>query len=469
MLSSWNLSPELFDLVMNQLDAVSIVNEKGEYIYVNKGWLDSFHMTIEQVRGLHPWDIIEDTYVPTVLKQQRPIYSRMIPDLKGQIRLTSYFPLFKDGVFCGIFINTQIPESECSRVYTNLVNDLMKKLEETQGKLRMVSSAHYSIGNIIGESQAIWKMKDEIISAARTSSTVLIEGETGTGKELVAHAIHDLSYRRSRNFIRVNCSAIPPELMESEFFGYEEGSFTGSKKGGKKGKFELADKGSLFLDEVNTLPLALQPKFLRVLQEREVEHIGGKDAIPLDIRIIAATNKPLEQLVNEGSFREDLFYRLNVINIKVPPLRERKEDISLLTDKFISNFNSELNMDIAGVEPGVIEFLCDYDWPGNVRELQNVIERAMNRAGKGMLKLEHFDKLNNKISGTEITDLETSAVSDVQVLKITKSLKQRSQEEERHAIINALTEAGGNKTKAARMLGISRTALYKKMSRLGLE
>lgn len=301
------------------------------------------------------------------------------------------------------------------------------------------------------------EMKEQIRLAARTKSTVLIEGETGTGKELVAHSIHDLSHRSTKDFIKINCAAIPKELLESEFFGYEEGSFTGAKKGGKIGKFELSNNGTLFLDEINLLDMTLQPKLLRVLQEKEIERVGGSGSIPVDVRIIIAANKSLEKLVEKKLFREDLFYRLNVIKIKIPPLRERLEDIEYIFKDILDNLNFELSMSITHVDSEIYENLKKYDWPGNVRELQNVIERAMNISYGIELKWEHFEDYFKNKRGFK------GKISNFINLPKDESMKVIKDKIEEQAIKEALEMNNNNKTKTADYLGISRTTLYNKM------
>ena len=233
-----------------------------------------------------------------------------------------------------------------------------------------------NMGNMVGESPGLQRVSKAIRVVAPTDSTVLIEGETGTGKELVAHAIHDLSRRSQRSLIEVNCGAIPATLLESELFGHEKGSFTGAFAQ-KIGRFELAHQGTLFLDEIGELPLELQPKLLRALQEHEFERLGGNRTIKVDVRIVAATNRNLRQMVAEGKFRNDLYYRLNVFPVAVPPLRERREDIPLLTRFFIQRYARKLNHTIEEIPSTTLEALSRYDWPGNIRELQNVIERAV--------------------------------------------------------------------------------------------
>ena len=324
-----------------------------------------------------------------------------------------------------------------------------------QSHLSQVYQAEYDLDEILGSSQRVQAMKTLIRRVANTAVSVCILGETGTGKELVAHSIHSLSVRAEAPFVRVNCSAIPENLMESEFFGYDEGAFTGAKRGGKAGKFERASGGSLFLDEINTLPMSMQPKFLRVLQEGEVEHVGGSALIPVDTRVISAANVSLEELVRRGEFRQDLFYRLNVVQIRVPPLRERKEDIPLLVNTFVSQLNSRLKLDIQDVRPEVLELLMEYDWPGNIRELQNVVERAMNYAYEGSLTPAHF----------KFFSAGAAAAASLPPAPVMSDL---SHQDERAAILEALRQCGGNKKAAAQYLGLARSTLYEKLRKYNL-
>lgn len=250
--------------------------------------------------------------------------------------------------------------------------DLSDSLDLFNVKDNRLRKMKYTISDILGESSAIDDLKKRLFHMADSDSTVLIEAETGCGKELVAHAIHNLSKRRKNPMIEINCAAIPENLFEAELFGYEEGSFTGAKRGGKEGKLELAEKGTLFLDEVDKMPYNMQPKLLRVLQEKEFSRIGGKMK-KMDVRIIAASNRNLLSLVREGKFREDLYYRLNIIRMSIPPLRERKEDIPILVRQEINEMNRKLNKNINGISPQVMRLFNNYSWPGNVRELKNII------------------------------------------------------------------------------------------------
>ncbi|GAI93738.1 unnamed protein product, partial [marine sediment metagenome] len=250
------------------------------------------------------------------------------------------------------------------------------ELNRVKQRVRHLESK-YTFEDIVGKSRGMTIAKEQARKAAQTPATVLLQGESGTGKELFAHAIHHVSKRKYKQFIRVNCSALVDTLLESELFGYEGGSFTGAKKTGKKGLFEEADKGTIFLDEIGVMSLNLQAKLLRVLQEKEIIKVGGRKPINVDVRIISATNINLKNAVKEGRFRDDLYYRLYVIPIYIPPLRERKEDMHLLVNNLIRKFNQDFGRNIKGISSEALNLLLDYHWPGNVRELENVIERAV--------------------------------------------------------------------------------------------
>ncbi|MCI5628107.1 MAG: sigma 54-interacting transcriptional regulator [Clostridium sp.] len=314
-----------------------------------------------------------------------------------------------------------------------------------------------TLDNIISESEIMEHTKQKALIASKSNSTVLITGESGTGKELFARAIHNHSDRADNTFVTVNCAAIPDNLLESELFGYEEGAFTGAKKGGKLGKFEIAHKGTIFLDEIGDMSLHLQGKLLRVLQERELDKIGGKSNILIDVRVIAATNKNLVELVEKGQFREDLYYRLNVIPITLPALRQRKNDIPLLIDYMIKEYAHKLNKDVIGIEDDAKKTLIDYSWPGNVRELQNVIEYSINMSNSSLLNLDiipnnikskYYDEKSNKCE--EIRTLE-----DLEKEEISKAL-------------NKFKHYKKDKELVAKSLGISRATLYRKLEKYNL-
>jgi two-component system, NtrC family, response regulator AtoC len=315
-------------------------------------------------------------------------------------------------------------------------------------------ACHDGLDELVGRSAAIRSIYAVIRQIAGTSATVMITGESGTGKELIARAIHRRGPRRDRPFVTVNCGALPPELMESELFGHERGAFTGAHAR-KLGKFEIAHTGTLFLDEVATLRVDLQPKLLRVLQEREIERVGGTRSVKVDVRFIAATNGDLSRAIAHGQFREDLFYRLHVVPIAVPPLRERREDVPLLVGHFLRKYAKRFGKTVTDVSAGAIERLQHYSWPGNVRELENIIERAVALATDSVIQLADIPLNRTLVPRRTAWDDRLS-------------FREALQEFERQLILRALDQANGNQTVAARRLGMHRNTLATKLARLGL-
>lgn len=337
------------------------------------------------------------------------------------------------------------------------VIDFIENKEAIKNYNKINKDYKITLDNIIGSSDIIIHTKQKSLIASKSSSTVLIEGESGTGKELFARAIHNHSNRADYPFVTVNCAAIPDNLLESELFGYEEGAFTGARKGGKLGKFEIAHKGTIFLDEIGDMSLHLQGKLLRVLQERELDKIGGKSNISIDVRVIAATNRNLERMVQEGHFREDLYYRLNVIPITLPSLRDRKEDIPFLIDYMIKEYSQKLDKDVVGIDEDVKRALLDYRWPGNVRELQNIIEYSINMSSSRILtldiipnniKVQYYDDVKDKKEEIRtLEDLEKEAIQKA---------------------INKFKNYKKDKELVANALGISRATLYRKLEKYNL-
>ena len=332
------------------------------------------------------------------------------------------------------------------------VNKLRKEVDELRSEL----SARYRFENIIGTSSRINSVFQMMYKIARVDGTVLITGQSGTGKELVARAIHFKSPRSNGPFVVVNCGAIPKDLIESEFFGHTKGAFTDAKSE-KTGKFELAQKGTIFLDEVGELSQEAQVKLLRALGEREIVKVGGTETIPIDVRVIAATNKNLEHDTEMGIFREDLYWRLAVLSIHLPPLKDRKEDIPLLCDHFIDKFNREMGKKIEGVTPKTLELLINYSWPGNIREMESVIYEAIVLSESRIIEEDNLPmRIRGKASIKEVVPSpEDKPMSDM-VHSLTEQM-------EIELIENALKESGGNRTKAAEKLGISRKTLFNKM------
>ncbi|WP_051617710.1 sigma-54 interaction domain-containing protein [Desulfofundulus thermocisternus] len=330
--------------------------------------------------------------------------------------------------------------------------------------------AHFTTDHIIGLSPQMLDLKETLLKIAPRNSNVLITGESGTGKELFARALHAASLRRAGPFVKINCAAIPDTLVESELFGYEEGAFTGCRKGGQPGKLELAHQGTVFLDEVAELSWPMQAKLLRFLQEREIQKLGSRRSIYVDVRVVAATNVNLEQMVKYKKFREDLFYRLNVINLHIPPLRERKEDIPLLVEAFIQKFNLSFKARVSGVAPEVMNAFMQYSWPGNVRELENCLERAFNLIDDNkVIQLHHLPAHLYSLSGEKQPLRDTGLPGQVtQAFRQGKTLVEILEQVEKYIILQALVESKGNRARAARLLGISRPGLYKKLVKYNL-
>ena len=348
---------------------------------------------------------------------------------------------------------------------------LAAQLAEYTGYLNQQLHGEFDFGNIIGDSAALREVLAKVERVAPTVSTVLLRGETGTGKELVAHAIHINSPREEKPFVRVNCAALAPGVLESELFGHEKGSFTGAMAR-RPGRFELADGGTLFLDEVGDLPMEVQIKLLRTLQEREFERVGGSETIKVDVRLVSATNRDLEKMIEDGEFREDLYYRLNVFPINLPPLRDRLDDLGALMTHFIAKFARQMGTTPAAASPDALAKLREYNWPGNVRELENIIERAMILARGAPLGASHLDfgrrasTAAAQVTGTGPVAVVTpppAAADDG------KSLAERLLDSERKEIIAAVEKSRGNIASASRTLGINRSTLYYRLRKHGLE
>jgi transcriptional regulator with PAS, ATPase and Fis domain len=377
---------------------------------------------------------------------------------EGRVSFTRRMQLRKDGKIVGVIEYDLLQDTDSLEQFVDRYTHILNAGARSHAdQLKSLRRTNYSLADLIGSSATMNELKRQILRAAASNSTVVVTGETGTGKEIVAHSIHNLSKRTFGRFIKINAAALPEALAESEFFGYESGAFTGAMKEGKKGKFELADGGTLFIDEISSMPLQLQPKLLRVLQEKEIDRIGGTGSIPIDVRVIAATNQDLFRLVSEERFRQDLYHRLNVFPIRIPPLRERKEDIPELVMDKIVELNIEFGKNVLNVDDAVYHKLIQYDWPGNVRELYNMVENAMNYADGDTLEWSHFDL---RLDSQQL---------DLAALKRTgKPIDEVRNDAERQLICEVLRMHRGNKTKAAEYLHIARPLLYQKIKRLGI-
>jgi len=336
----------------------------------------------------------------------------------------------------------------------NFSNELARKLSmlKTPYNNRFISTDEVKFKNIIGNETTLKNLISKAKKVSNSPSTVLIRGESGTGKELIARALHNESFRKNHRFIAINCAAIPESLLESELFGYEGGSFTGSKKDGKMGKFELADKGTIFLDEIGDMPLSIQPKLLRVLQERKIERIGGKTSIPIDVRVIAATHRNLEGMIQEGDFREDLYYRLNVIPLYTMSLRERQSDISLFCNYFIQKQCQLLNKSTMHLDSDLEKWLIQYDWPGNIRQLENVIEYMVNMADSEVIRFHDLPDYLQETAGPQNVGLSLEQMIAQYEKKILQSYF-------------VLEDYKKDKGKVAEELKISLATLYRKLEK----
>lgn len=462
---------EFMEMILECIPGLLCIDNDGKITYVNEKMLKYKDCTSEQMIGKHIKEFFPYTHMIENMENERDtiaFYQGNVTS-KDDVEASVHYVLRKDGKRVGLMTYDIFQELKEFEQFVRMYGELDDKIKYYREELKEYRITKYSIEDIIGESEQIKKLKAEIRNAAKTSSTVLITGETGTGKELVAHSIHDLSKRRSNKFVKLNITNLPPSLIESELFGYEAGSFTGAVKSGKKGRFEEADNGTLFIDEIETLPLEMQPKLLRVLQEREIERIGNNQSIQINVRIISATNEKLEELVKEKKFRKDLFYRLEVVRINVPTLRERKEDIRLLAEHFIQEYNMTLGTNVIGITDAAVAKLEKYDWPGNVRELKNVIERAMGAANNNLVDSDSIQIASIVENSMQGVNSQSAFASCKYSLEGENPIEEAKRQAETAVIKEALKLTEGNKKKAAEMLKIARPLLYQKIERLKIE
>jgi len=442
-------------------DGIVVVDKEGKITRFNKAYQNFLGIDEKNALGKPIEEVIENTRMHIVVKTGKPEIGET-QRIQGHEMVVMRIPIYKNGEVVGAVGKVLFRDVKEIRSMVERLDIATRELKYYKGEFQRLKGSRYNFKNIIGRSERLVQAKETARIAASGMSNVLIRGESGTGKELFAHAIHDSSLRRYGAFIRVNCAAIPSGLLESELFGYEGGAFTDAKKGGKPGKFELAQGGTLFLDEIGDMPLEMQAKMLRVLQEKEIERLGGERVIPLDIRLIAATNRNLEEMIKKGEFRQDLYYRLNVLKIEIPPLREIKEDIALLSEKILQELNEELGTAVKKVDPEAIHILKAYDWPGNMRELKNVLERAVagNMGNDSVIRRNHLPiyLLNAGAAAAEKGLLDYKRPGEF-------SLREILEDAEKTAIVNALKNAGNNRKKAAELLGIHRSGLYQKMDK----
>ena len=443
-------------------DGFLFVDPEGKIVYINPAYCYQLDVKRSDAIGRPVTEVVKNTALVARMENRDFTVERNVlwETLPGQFKTKEPYVIVtrcvvpdKDGNILGAigqvkFINETLKLAD-------VLNNMSDELKFYKEELNRLGSDHYTFENIIGSSPELCRVKALARKAAQNDFTVLLTGETGTGKEVFAHAIHYASGRRNRPFVRINCAAIPHELFESELFGYFEGAFTGARKGGKKGKIELANGGTLFLDEIGDMPLSMQVKLLRVLQEREIEILGGEQTLPIDIRVIAATNKDLPQEISQGRFREDLYYRLNVISLDIPPMRQRKSDIQIFIDHFLREINQQYQT-AASFSPEAIRALESYPWPGNVRELKNAVERSYTMADGGLIQETHLPP-------HIVTRVSCSLSSGPQ------TLAHAVQTVEKTFIQKALWQYHYNIKQTADHLGIHRSTLYNKMDYYGIK
>jgi transcriptional regulator with PAS, ATPase and Fis domain len=429
------------------------VDHKGKIMYMNKNYCDFLEVNREEVIGTHVTKVIENTRMHIVVQTgEEEIGSPHY--IKGNYMIANRIPIYSDHTIVGAVGAVIFKDTKALNKMNSHIKSLMSQLQTYIEDWQENNGAKYTLNDIKTVSKQVLELKEKVKNIASGDISVLIRGESGTGKELFAHSIHQLSERSQNPFIKINCGAIPEHLLESELFGYEEGAFTGAKKGGKKGKFVLAHGGTIFLDEVGDMPLNMQIKLLRVLQEKEVEPVGAVKPIPVDVRVIAATNRPLEQMIEENRYREDLFYRINVIPFRIPPLRERPEDIGPLTQFFVEKVSKRTGKRITAIDDEVMNIFNQHQWPGNLRELENVVEAAIH--------LTSGEKI-------VISSLPDYLVDDPKLLIGQKTLKEILEDTEKRVLEKTLQKYSDDKQLAAKALGISKSSMYEKLKKLKLE
>lgn len=445
-------------------ERIVVTDHNGMILYINEAYCEFLGTTVKDAVNRPVQDVIENTRMHIVAKSGQKELAALHP-INGSEMIANRFPIIEDGKIVGAVGSVMFRTPEEWRMYRTKIQGLVEELKYYKTKLEKELKSKYKFNDLIGNCPTFLATKKLAERISGSNSSVLLIGESGTGKELFAHAIHNSSMRTTLPFIAINCASIPEHLLESELFGYEDGAFTGAKKGGKKGQFEIANKGTLFLDEIGDMPLSMQSKLLRVLQEKEVQRVGGQKSIAVDVRIIAATHRDLEKLVEEGTFRQDLYYRLNVIKIEIPSLRERKEDIPLIAQVLLKKLEGKFYRKGIELSAEVEERLMQHSWPGNIRELENVLERSINVLDGKMIEVGHLplylrdmerDSNSSNIDPTQNKQSIPNTSLPIISLKETLALA------EKEAILNALEVTNGNKLEAAKLLEIGKTSFYEK-------
>jgi transcriptional regulator with PAS, ATPase and Fis domain len=444
---------EMLELILDHShEGVVLCDPQGKIRYFNRIYGETFHLRSVRDVGKHITEIFPDARIPSVAQTGIPEFG-VIYLWNGQKLVVNRIPVKEKGKVIGVITQVLFRDIQELRELHEKVNFLQTKIISIGAEFRQFFQAKYTLDDIIGESDQTQQLKSQIIKHAQSSLPVLILGESGTGKELCAHALHRLSLRSKRAFMAINCAAIPKELMESELFGYEQGAFTGAAPKGRIGKLELVEGGTLFFDEIGDMPLEMQAKILRVIEEKEVTKVGGSKPVPVSFALIAASNRDIESLVQKGGFRSDLYYRINTCVLKIPPLRERKEDILSIVQHLVLSSECNPTKKPVGFSEEVLQALIDHDWPGNIRELKNLVNFAVNN----LAREERLVQLNHLPLSFLKTRKESSLLNSP--LPFKKAMLDRGKE----IIQEALKATSGNKMAAAKLLGISRSVLYEKL------
>ncbi|WP_076860180.1 sigma-54 interaction domain-containing protein [Bradyrhizobium mercantei] len=444
-------------LLTDPHDAMTIVDDQSRLVFISPIHEAFFGLKLGEGNGKPVEQVIENTRLHEVVTTGKADVGA-IQRMRGAERVVSRVPIKRDGRVLGAIGRVMFKGPQQLEALSQRIKDLEGELEFYKRETETLRARDYGLEAIIGRSPAVQRLRAQITKVAALEIPVLIRGESGTGKELVAHALHQLSPRRDRSMINVNAAALPPNLVESELFGYEPGAFTGADKKGRKGKFEQAEGGTIFLDEIGDMPLEVQAKLLRVLQDRIVERVGGDRARSVDFRLVSATNQDLQSMVERGDFRLDLFYRISPIVIELPPLRERIDDIPLLVAKFLQDFAYRHARPLPGISPEALAELAERSWPGNIRQLQHEIERALVFSDGLLIGVEDLSEVPRRPHNTLSRKVEPAAGP--------RELKQVISEVQHEQIKEAIAACGGNKKKAAANLGISRSFLYKRLAEI---
>lgn len=457
------LQATLEAIVENPYEGLIVIDENSTITMINQFYADAIGLTRKEIIGKNILEVTPHSQMPDIVRTGQARIGDFW-EINNHEFMIMRIPIMKDGKVIGAIGKTLFKDMPLAIQFAKKLIQLENDLHSYKQELRNIHHSRSTIDDLIGKSAKITAIKNLTLRAAKTSSTVLITGESGTGKEVVSNLVHNAGSRKNGPFIKINCSAIPENLLESELFGYAEGAFTGARKGGKPGKFEQANHGTLLLDEIGDMSISMQTKILRAIQEREIERVGGTQPIRVDVRIIAATHRDLNEMITENKFRLDLFYRLNVFVIELPPLRQRLEDIELLTSHLLIRLKQRLSTSVEGVSSEAMELLKQHHWPGNIRELENVLECAINISDEPNILPEHLplqlrhskvdSNLNPRLINLEDVRLAGQIHLEEVILAIEKEL-----------ILNAMLLAKGNKAKVASALSIHRTALYRKLAR----